>query len=130
MHRLIDGRVQVLVCGRTKDGVWGLPKGTPNPGESLEQTAEREVAEETGVVGRIEAKVGAMDYWFRLTDGTMAHKFVHHYLMAPTGGDPSLHDQEYDRVEWLDIDEAQRRLTYKNEADMVAKAAAILGAIQ
>src|SRR4030042_3284860 len=78
VHRLIDGRVQVLVCGRTKDGVWGLPKGTPNPGESLEQAAEREVAEETGVVGRIEAKEGARDYWFRLTDGTMVTKSAHH----------------------------------------------------
>lgn len=126
MYRLVDGRVQVLVCGRTKDGVWGLPKGTPNPGESLKQAAEREVAEETGVVSRIEAKVGTMDYWFHLPDGTMVHKFVHHYLMAPVGGDPSLHDLEYDRVEWVDIDDAWRRLTYKNEADMVAKAAAML----
>ena len=48
--------IEVVLCGRTEDGVWGLPKGTPSPGESLEQAAVREVTEETGLQVAIERK--------------------------------------------------------------------------
>lgn len=101
--------------------MWGLPKGTPNEGESVEETAIREVSEETGLQVRILDKVGTVEYWFA-RDGTRYHKWVHHFLMEATGGDPSLHDHEYDRVEWRDVEDAMGTLTFKNEIDMVAKA--------
>ena len=51
------------------------------------------------------------------------HKFVHHFLMEPVGGDTSLHDHEYDDVVWLPLPEALDRLTYQNEARMLEKGA-------
>ena len=120
-----DG-VEVVICGRSGDGVWGLPKGTPNEGESLEETATREVSEETGLEVRILDKIGVVEYWFG-ADGVRYHKWVHHYLMECTGGDTSKHDSEYDKVEWRPVRDALRTLTFRNEANMLAKALDMIG---
>lgn len=129
VHRLgQDGRVEVVVVGRRDPGIWGLPKGTPNPGESMEQTALREVREETGLEVEIEQKVDAIEYWFvRAAIDTRFHKWVHFYLMRPTGGDTSQHDHEHDFVEWLPLQEAKSLLTYHNEVRILEKVEALLG---
>lgn len=117
-----DG-VEVVLCGRTEDGIWGLPKGTPEPGESLEETAVREVSEETGLEVRIEKKVGTITYWFaRPDEGVRYHKTVHHYLMTATGGDVANHDHEYDVVAWMPASQALETLTYDNERNILHQA--------
>jgi 8-oxo-dGTP pyrophosphatase MutT (NUDIX family) len=113
--------LEFVICGRDSDGVWGLPKGTPDPGESLEQTAVREVTEETGLQVRIVDKIGVVEYWFA-REGVRYHKWVHYYLMEALGGNTADHDVEYDRVEWRPADGALKTLTFKNEVDMVRKA--------
>ena len=86
---------------RQRDGVsWTLPKGTPDGGETVEQTALREVDEETGLEVRIVAPVGAIDYFFT-QDGERIHKTVHFFLMEPTGGDLDRHDHEFEDVALL-----------------------------
>jgi 8-oxo-dGTP pyrophosphatase MutT (NUDIX family) len=123
--------IEVVICGRTKDGVWGLPKGTPAPGESLEETAAREVAEETGLQVRPLAKIGTIEYWFvRPQEKVRVHKRVHHYLMVPTGGSVEQHDWEYDLVEWVPIEEAIQRLTYPNEAEVVRQAQRLIEEVE
>lgn len=121
VYRSGPNGLEVVICGRDADGIWGLPKGTPDGGETLEETAVREVTEETGLDVRIVDKVGVVEYWFA-RDGTRYHKWVHHYLMEPTGGDTSRHDVEYDRVEWMPVEAAKKTLSFKNEASMVEKA--------
>lgn len=121
VYRRSDDGLEVVICGRDADGIWGLPKGTPDPGETLEETAIREVTEETGLEVEILDKVGVVEYWFA-RDGTRYHKWVHHYLMQAIGGDTSRHDVEYDRVEWRPVDVAMETLSFKNEMEMVAKA--------
>jgi 8-oxo-dGTP pyrophosphatase MutT (NUDIX family) len=116
-----DQGVEVVICGRTSDGVWGLPKGTPDPGETIEETALREVSEETGLQVEIVSMIGVVEYWFA-REGVRYHKWVHHFLMQATGGDTSQHDLEYDKVEWRSVDDALRTLTFRNEANMVEKA--------
>jgi 8-oxo-dGTP pyrophosphatase MutT (NUDIX family) len=116
-----DGSTDIVICGRDSDGVWGLPKGTPEPGESLEETAVREVSEETGLNVKVFDKIGVVEYWFA-REGVRYHKWVHYYLMEAIGGDTSKHDLEYDRVEWHEVNAALRKLTFKNEADMVTRA--------
>jgi len=109
---------EVVICGRDSDGVWSLPKGTPDEGESLEEAAVREVSEETGLKVEIIKKIGVAEYWFA-RDGTRYHKWVHHYLMRATGGSTAEHDLEYDRVEWLPIEEAMATLTFDNDKEIV-----------
>ena len=122
------GGLEVIVVGRKDPGIYGLPKGTPNPGETVEQTALREVREETGLETDIQTKIEAIEYWFvRASIDTRFHKFVHFYLMRPTGGDTSLHDHEHDFVEWLPVEEAKALLTYHNEVRVLEKAQGLLG---
>ncbi|HEV8633193.1 MAG TPA: NUDIX hydrolase [Chloroflexota bacterium] len=116
---------QIALVGRSSQGTWGLPKGTPDDGESLEQTALREVAEETGIAPRLVAPIGSIQYYF-VARNTRFRKVVHFYLMEAVGGDVSQHDHEYDLVEWFDLDEAIDRLSYPNEAEMVRGARAML----
>ncbi|HLG70984.1 MAG TPA: NUDIX hydrolase [Chloroflexota bacterium] len=119
--------IEVIVVGRKDPGIYGLPKGTPNPGETMEETALREVREETGVETEIEQKIDAIEYWFvRAAIDTRFHKFVHFYLMRPIGGDTSLHDHEHDVVEWLPLAEAKALLTYQNEVRVLDKAESLL----
>jgi 8-oxo-dGTP pyrophosphatase MutT (NUDIX family) len=118
--RIADNGLEIVICGRDADGVWGLPKGTPNEGETMEETAVREVTEETGLEVEILDKVGIVEYWFARS-GTRFHKWVHYFLMKATGGDPANHDLEYDRVEWRPVDDAMETLTFKNEIEMVVK---------
>jgi ADP-ribose pyrophosphatase YjhB (NUDIX family) len=117
--------IEVVLCGRTSEGIWGLPKGTPNANESLEEAAVREVREETGLRVAIEAKIGTIEYWFA-REGVRYHKFVHHYLMVTTGGSLEDHDWEYDRVGWFPLEEACKTLSYANEVEVVRKAVALI----
>lgn len=117
--------IEVVICGRTAEGIWGLPKGTPAAKESLEETAVREASEETGLQVAIEAKIGTIEYWFA-REGVRYHKFVHHYLMIATGGSVENHDWEYDRVDWFPLEEACKTLSYANEVGVVRKAAALI----
>lgn len=123
----LSGGVEVVLCGRRSDGVWGLPKGTPDPGEPLDATAVREVQEETGLRVERGEKVGTIDYWF-VSGGARYHKVVHHWLMSPTGGDTCDHDQEFDDVVWLPLARAYTTLSYDNERRILGEAARMLGA--
>lgn len=112
---------------RERDGVsWTLPKGTPSNGETVEQTALREVAEETGLDVRISAPVGAIEYFFT-QQGTRIHKTVHFFLMEATGGDLGGHDHEFDEVRWVPIGEARRLLSYPTERQVVEEALSLAG---
>ena len=117
--------MEVVLVGRSHAGIWALPKGTPEPGETIEQVAIREVQEETGLQVRIVAYIGSISYTFVRTQ-TRYHKQVRHFLMEPIGGDIALHDHEYDLVAWFPLAEACRRLTYQNEVNILYQAEEIL----
>jgi len=124
VYRLGERGLEIIIVGRTSEGIWGLPKGTPEPGEDLLAAATREVREETGLEVVPEEKIGSIRYWFvRKEEGVRYHKTVHHFLFVPVGGSLDDHDAEYDRVGWFEVDEACRLLTYPNEVDIVRKAA-------
>ena len=118
-----DNGPEVLLCGRSADGLWALPNGTPEPGETTEETALREVREETGVEVEQTAKIGEIKYWFsRPQEGVRYYKTVYHFLFRPIGGDPSLHDHEFDDVRWFPAQQAEKLLTYQNEARILRQA--------
>jgi 8-oxo-dGTP pyrophosphatase MutT (NUDIX family) len=127
VYRLRDGRPEIVLVARPVTNLWALPKGTPEPGESLEQTAIREVGEETGLLVDIVEPLTEIAYSFHVTDGRVRiDKVVHHFLMYATGGDVNQHDHEYDLVGWYGVNEALRLMTYDNERTVVERAGARL----
>ena len=128
--RYHEGLPQLVVGSRRRDRdivTWTLPKGTPDPGETREETALREVREETGLDVRISGPLDSIEYWF-VQGGTRIHKTVHYFLMKPTGGDLGRHDHEFESVRWIGFDEAQHLLTFETERALVARAAAAIAA--
>jgi 8-oxo-dGTP pyrophosphatase MutT (NUDIX family) len=127
-----EGDVPQLVVGsRRRDRgsvTWTLPKGTPNPGESREETAVREVGEETGLEVRITAPLDSIEYWF-VQHGLRIHKTVHYFLMRPVGGDLAHHDREFERVRWVHFEDARSLLTFDTERSLVETAAGSLAAL-
>ena len=117
------GSLEVALCGRLRSRTWSLPKGTPEEGETIQQTALREVQEETGLDVSIEAELGHIEYQFsRFQDTERFHKRVYFYLMSTHGGSTGLHDPEFDVVRWVPMDEARRTLTHVNEAQVIDRA--------
>ena len=127
VYRFHNGAREIVVCGRNDPKIWGLPKGTPDEGETRQQTAIREVQEETGLQVAIKVFIDSIDY--RFVDRMNLRgccKAVLFYLMAPTGGDMSLHDHEFGVVEWMAVDKAYRTLTYPNEVRIVRKGVSLV----
>lgn len=123
VYRQSEGQLQIVLCGRKDPLLWALPKGTPALGENLEQTALREVREETGLEVAAKVPLGYIEYWFsRLQDSVRCHKKVYFYLMVSTGGDLSLHDTEFDYACWFADSEALKVMTYTSEVGVVNKA--------
>ena len=128
VYRVSEGVLEIVLCGLTEPQIWGLPKGTPDVGESMEETALREVQEETGLEVEIEATIGSVNYWFASPeDRARCYKTVHFYLMMAKGGDIQLHDHEFDTVQWFTIEEAVRVATYPNEKGILERARVLLG---
>lgn len=96
---------------------WCLPKGHVEAGETLDETAVREVEEETGIRGKVVDVLGAIDYWF-FADGRRIHKTVHLFLLEATGGALSVAgdpDEEAFEAAWVPLPELPDRLTFANE---------------
>jgi ADP-ribose pyrophosphatase YjhB (NUDIX family) len=115
-----DGRARIaIIARRNRSGrvEWCLPKGHVEAGETLRQTAEREVAEETGIRGRVLITLGTVEYWFS-TPQHRIHKMVYHYLLEATGGRLTVEDdpdQEAIDAAWYPLDEVHEQLTFPNE---------------
>jgi 8-oxo-dGTP pyrophosphatase MutT (NUDIX family) len=123
VYQMNAGRLETVLCGRSQPVRWSLAKGTPDPGETLEETALREVREETGLEVEIDGSLGSIDYWFADRDKEVRyHKTVHFYLMIPVGGATDQHDPEFDVVQWFDAKQAVKTLAHANEANVLQKA--------
>jgi 8-oxo-dGTP pyrophosphatase MutT (NUDIX family) len=111
------------------DGVWALPKGLIDSREPAADTAVREVAEETGIDGRLDRKLGDVRYVYTWA-GERIFKVVSFYLLryrhGRLGDLPAEHAHEVAETRWLPLSEAPRLLAYGGERDMAARALAAL----
>lgn len=115
-----DGRV--LVVHRPRYDDWSLPKGKLDPGETHEEAALREVAEETGhacVLGRL---IGDITY----TDHRGRSKRVRYWLMdLGDGSSGFVPDDEVDELAWVAVDSADAVLTYERDRTVLRRAVAV-----
>ena len=105
--------------------LWSLPKGHVEPGETVEDAAVREVAEETGIQGRLLAPLGTIDFWF-VAEDRRVHKTVHHFLLEARGGELSDADVEVSEVAWVALPDLGARLAYADERRLLARVADLL----
>ncbi len=120
---LIGRRDQKDASG--KKILWSLPKGHIEEGETPEQAALREVAEETGIQSEIEKSLGVIDFWF-MAGGKRIHKTVHHYLFRESGGLLAAQESEVDEVAWFPLNEIIEKLAYPDEKKLIARTNATL----
>jgi 8-oxo-dGTP pyrophosphatase MutT (NUDIX family) len=105
--------------------LWSLPKGHIEPGETAEQAAVREVAEETGIAGEILAELGSIDFWFVAQDRRI-HKTVRHFLLRATGGELCDDDVEVAAVAWVALPDLGAQLAYPDERGLADTAGRLL----
>ena len=130
--KTIRGRPMVAAIrpGGKPEGVWALPKGNLDPGEKPEETAVREVLEETGVRGHLVEKLGDVKYTYTRRGGERVFKIVSFYLLRAGRG--RIGDiEEPMRIEvaearWLPLEEAPKLLAYGGEREMARNAQARL----
>ncbi len=116
---LLIGRIDLKDASRERL-LWSLPKGHIEEGESPEQAALREVAEETGIESEIARSLGVIDFWF-MAGGKRIHKTVHHYLFRETGGLLAPQVSEVDEVAWFPLGEIIEKLAYPDEKKLIAR---------
>jgi 8-oxo-dGTP pyrophosphatase MutT (NUDIX family) len=118
---VVRGDEVLVITPAGKRRVTGLPKGGPRPGESGEETAAREVREETGVTATVREPLGDVKYWYR-RGGRRVYKTVHFYLCDFVEGSTADHDHEVEDARWIPLTEARTRLSYPGERALIERA--------
>jgi 8-oxo-dGTP pyrophosphatase MutT (NUDIX family) len=129
IHRTGADGVEVCLIATKGGARWQLPKGKREANESLEETAAREVAEETGLVGRVGPRLDKVDLWYTWNDDgkpVRHHKLVYFYLLTYEHGSTSNHDAEVHEARWFPAADALARLTFASERRVLQRALDLL----
>jgi 8-oxo-dGTP pyrophosphatase MutT (NUDIX family) len=113
-----DEVLVITPAGRRR--IMALPKGGAHRGESAEETAEREVREETGITVDVRGPLGDVSYAYRRR-GRRIHKTVHFFLCEFVSGSTADHDHEVDDARWIPLEEARTELTYAGERELIER---------
>ena len=116
---VVRGDEVVVIVPRGKR-VLGLPKGGPHAGETAEQTAGREVREETGIVAHVVEPLGDVRYTYR-RGGRRVRKTVHFFLCEYVEGSTADHDHEVDDARWIALTSARDELSYPGERALIER---------
>ena len=117
----VRGEEVLVITPVGRRRITALPKGGMNRGETPEETAGREVREETGVNVAVKEPLGDVEYWYR-RGGRRVFKTVHFYLCEFLSGSTEDHDHEVDEARWIPLEEARRTLTYPGERELIERA--------
>jgi 8-oxo-dGTP diphosphatase len=127
LYRLHNDEIQVCLIAKKGMKVWALPRGRVEPGETSEQTALREVREETGFKAKILEEIDQIHFrFYSKIDDEFIHRIVHFYLMSWENIKPEKRDKEVDTAQWYQIDNGIQILKYDNEKEVLKKAKKII----
>jgi 8-oxo-dGTP pyrophosphatase MutT (NUDIX family) len=123
IYKITNTSVDVALIATKNSTVWTLPKGIIDRDESPEMAAIREISEETGLFGKIIARLGDKSYWFFLKDeNAKCKKTVTYFLLEYISGEPSDISPEVDEARWFPIDRALELLAYRSDRDILSMA--------
>ena len=128
VYRRQDGDLQIQLI-QDRYGKTSLAKGKMEAGETVEQTALREIWEETGITGRIVAPVDIIAYQYNHAEYGIVDKEVHYYLVEAAEGQLKAQVEEINGVDWYDPLTAwnkQQQTGYSNNDIIVRKALELL----
>lgn len=119
VHRIGGAGPEVLLVHRPRYDDWSLPKGKRDAGERDEDTALREVEEETGLRCVLGEHVGETRY----RDSKGRDKVVQYWLMEPAadGTDSFTPNHEVDERRWCSVADAVQQLTYAHDRDLLQR---------
>ena len=126
MYRKIGKRVEWLVAKHSGYHKWILPKGLVEKGESMRETALREVKEECGIKTKIIEKISDPERYVYVFEGVRVFKQVSYFLMEYVSGDIKDHDWEMEEVVWLPFEKAKERLNFHAAKAKLEKAQQVL----
>jgi 8-oxo-dGTP pyrophosphatase MutT (NUDIX family) len=118
---VLRGNDVLVITPAGKRRVTALPKGGAGPGESGEETARREVREETGVNATVREPLGDVNYGDR-RGGRRVYKTVHFYVFDYVSGSTADHDHEVEDARWIPLAEARTLLSYPGERALIERA--------
>ncbi|EFM12750.1 NUDIX hydrolase [Paenibacillus curdlanolyticus YK9] len=130
VYRRTEENVLQIQLIQDRYGKVSLPKGKMESGETVEQTALREIVEETGMIGTIISPIDQIKYQYRHEAKGVVDKEVHYYLVEAVGGSLQPQVEEIRGVDWFSPEEAwrkQRTSGYDNNDRIVAGALKLLG---
>jgi len=122
-RRTKNGRSEYALVHRPRYDDWSLPKGKLDPGETDEETAEREVEEETGVRAKLLDELSPTRY----PDRKGRVKQVRYWLMEPVDGKaPKFRpNHEIDEMRWCSAGDAGKLLDHEHDRKLIAEAEAL-----
>lgn len=126
VYKKDGGKVLWLIAKHSGYHKWGLPKGLVEKGEGLEETAAREVEEETGIKTKVIAKIPEPEKYVYTMNGVKIFKMVCYFLMEYVSGDIANHDFEMEDVGWFEFDEAKEKLNFHGAKMVLEKARQLL----
>lgn len=106
-----QGRLSIMLI-EDRYGRWSLPKGKQEQGETLKQTALREIEEETGIVGKIIAPIETIYYNYNHPALGLMNKEVHYFLVEKTSGNIAVQYEEIRSVHWLESNRGVENSVY------------------
>ena len=125
VFRRVAGEIEIAVIGVAAgdEQRWQLPKGIVGSDEVAEETALREVQEETGLTAQLIGPLDTIEYWYYGSGGRVRfHKYVHFFLMRFESGSTADHDHEVTEARWVSLADAKEMLTFKGERELVPQA--------
>lgn len=128
VYKKEQGKIFILLGQHSGHKGWVFPKGLigdHKQGEGKEETAVREVKEETGVEAEIEKTITPIEYWY-VWEGEKRKKTVYYFLMREKGGNIKDHDWEMSEVKWVPQGEVEKTLTYPSDKKIWREARSLL----
>lgn len=127
-----DSSIKILIAQHSQHHGWVFPKGIIGDhikGEKKEETAVREVEEETGAVGKIIESLEPVIYWYNF-NGEKIKKTVYYFIMEYQDGDITQHDHEMENVEWVGEKDVLEKLTYDSDKKVWSEARNVLNRLK